>query len=127
MLFGRSLGGAVAVELAQDRALAGVILESVFTSIADVVRTIFGVPLGPLGRGRFDSLSKISRVHVPLLFFHGDRDNIVPFKLGRRLFEAALQPKAFETIAGAGHNDTIWVGGRRYFERIGRFLDEVAP
>jgi fermentation-respiration switch protein FrsA (DUF1100 family) len=127
VLFGRSLGGAVAVELAQDRALAGVILESVFTSIADVVRTIFGVPLGPLGRGRFDSLSKISRVRVPLLFFHGDRDNIVPFKLGRRLFEAAPEPKAFETIAGAGHNDTIWVGGRPYFERIGRFLDEVAP
>lgn len=131
VLFGRSLGGAVAVDLAQERNLGGVILESTFTSVADMLQAIFGQPLrsllGPVVRGRFDSLAKIPRVLSPLLFFHGDQDNIVSYKLGRRLFEAAPEPKAFETIAGAGHNDTTWVGGRPYFQRIGRFLDEVAP
>ena len=57
----------------------------------------------------------------------GDRDDIVPYPLGQQLFEAAPEPKVFETIAGAGHNDTTLVGGPPYFARIGRFLNEVAP
>ncbi len=126
VLFGRSLGGAVAVDLAQDRNLAGVILESTFTSAADVARGAFG-PVGALVRGRFESDVKIARVRAPLLFFHGDRDEIIPFELGRRLYERAPEPKSFETLRGAGHNDTTLVGGRPYFARIGRFLDEVAP
>ena len=126
VLFGRSLGGAVAVDLAQDRNLAGVILESTFTSAADVARAAFG-PLGGLVRGSFESDAKIARVRAPLLFFHGDRDEIIPFELGRRLYERAPEPKSFETLRGAGHNDTTLVGGQPYFARIGRFLDEVAP
>jgi len=127
VLFGRSLGGAVAVDLAQDRALAGVILESTFTSLPDMVRRL-AWPIGALVvRSGFDSIDKIGRVRAPLLFFHGDRDSIVPHDLGVRLHEAAPEPKAFETIAGAGHNDTVEIGGRGYFARIRRFLDEVAP
>jgi fermentation-respiration switch protein FrsA (DUF1100 family) len=126
VLFGRSLGGAVAVDLVQDRAVAGLILESTFTSLSDMAGGI--LPLAaPFVRGRFDSKAKIARLRAPLLALHGDRDEIVPYRLGRALFEAAPEPKAFETIAGAGHNDTIEVGGRPYFERIQRFLDEVAP
>ena len=66
-------------------------------------------------------------MRAPLLFFHGDRDEIVAYALGRRLFDAAPEPKHFETISGAGHNNTVEVGGHDYFARIGRFLDEVAP
>lgn len=127
VVFGRSLGGAVAVDLARDRNLAGVILESTFTSAADVARGTIAGPLAPLLRDVLASDAKISRLRAPLLFFHGDRDEIVDYRLGRALFEAAPGPKAFETIRGAGHNDTIEVGGRPYFERIRRFLDEVAP
>ncbi len=126
VLFGRSLGGAVAVELAQDRPLAGVILESTFTSVEDMARGIVG-PLARLVAGGFDSRERIERMRAPLLFFHGDRDEVVPYGLGRELFAAAPEPKAFETLAGAGHNDTVEVGGRAYLARIGRFLDEVAP
>jgi fermentation-respiration switch protein FrsA (DUF1100 family) len=61
------------------------------------------------------------------LFFHGDRDEIVAYRLGRQLFEGAPEPKSFETIRAASHNDTVEVGGRPYFRRIGAFLDEVAP
>jgi hypothetical protein len=127
VLFGRSLGASVAVDLARDRRLAGVILESSFTSVADVVRGLMGAPLAYLVRGHFDSARKIGQIRAPLLFFHGDRDEIIDYQLGRRLFELAPEPKQFETIRGAGHNDTVEVGGRPYFARIGRFLDEVAP
>jgi fermentation-respiration switch protein FrsA (DUF1100 family) len=127
VLFGRSLGGAVAVDLARERSVGGVILESTFSSLEDAGRSIFG-PLGAwFARGRFDSASKIDGVRAPLLFFHGDRDEVVDLSLGRRLFERAPEPKAFELLPGAGHNDTIVVGGAAYFRRIGRFLDSVAP
>jgi len=126
VVFGRSLGGAVAVDLVQDRPVAGVVLESTFTSLSDMAGGM--LPLAaPFVRGRFDSKAKIARLRAPLLALHGDRDEIVPFALGRALFEAAPEPKAFETISGAGHNDTVEVGGRSYYERIRRFLDEVAP
>ena len=126
IVFGRSLGGAVGIDLAQDRGLAGVIVESTFTSLADMGRAVMGSLGARLARG-FDSQAKIGAIRAPLLFFHGDRDGIVPFELGRRLYERAPQPKAFEVIPGAGHNDTVRVGGRPYFARIQRFLDEVAP
>ncbi len=127
VLFGRSIGGAVAVDLAVDRGLAGLILEGMFTSGADMARSVFGAPLAALVGSRWDSMSKIVRVRCPILFFHGDRDEVVPFSLGRRLYEEAPEPKAFETIVGAGHNDTTIVGGPPYFARIGAFLDRVAP
>ncbi|HEY5656344.1 MAG TPA: alpha/beta hydrolase [Myxococcota bacterium] len=127
VLFGRSLGGAVALDLAQDRRLGGVILESTFTSLRDMARGVIGPLADLLVRSGFESVAKIARVRAPLLFFHGDRDSIVPYELGLRLYEAAPEPKAFETIRGADHNDTLIVGGRAYFERIHRFLDEVTP
>lgn len=127
VLFGRSLGGAVAVALARDRELGGLILESTWSSLADAAAAHFGRPAAWLVRGRYDSLAAMPRLRAPLLFLHGDRDEIVPYALGRRLFEAAPEPKAFETLRGAGHNDTVIVGGGRYLERIGAFLDEVAP
>ncbi|MCH2173720.1 alpha/beta hydrolase [Myxococcota bacterium] len=125
-VFGRSLGGAVAVDLAHGRELAGLILESTFTSAAEMATSILPFTT-PLVGGRFDSIRKISQIRTPLLVFHGDRDQIVPYRLGKKLFHAAREPKAFEKIAGAGHNDTTQVGGRPYFERIRQFLDRWAP
>ncbi len=127
VLFGRSLGGAVAVDLAQERALAGVILESTFSSLRRAARRAVGPLGGLLVADGFDSLAKIVRCRAPLLFFHGDRDEIVDFALGRELFEAAPAPKAFETLPGAGHNDTVERGGRAYLRRIADFLEQVAP
>ena len=126
VVFGRSLGGAVAIDLVSDQPVAGLIVESTFTSLGGMASKVF--PLAkPFVRGRFDSEAKIVDLKTPLLAFHGDRDEIVPYALGRRLFEAAPEPKSFETLEGAGHNDTVEVGGRPYFARIQAFLDEVAP
>jgi len=127
VVFGRSLGGAVAVDLVQGRAIAGLILESTFPSLAAMAAKVFGDSLASLAPTRFDSVRKIAKLRAPLLFFHGDRDEIVSYDLGLQLFEAAPEPKSFETIRGAGHNDTVQVGGRQYFDRIHRFIDEVAP
>lgn len=127
IVFGRSLGGAIAVDLAQDREIAGLILESAFPSVAAVAGRSFGAPFAYLTRGRFEAERKIARLRAPLLYFHGDRDEVIDFELGKRLFRAAPEPKVFEIIRGAGHNDTVQLGGRAYFERIRRFLDQAAP
>lgn len=126
VVLGRSLGGAAAVDLVRGQPVGGLILESTFTSLADMAGTL--LPVGSsLAGDRYASERKIRELRTPLLVFHGDRDEIVPFALGQRLYAAAPEPKAFETIHGAGHNDTTIVGGRPYFERIREFLDEVAP
>jgi hypothetical protein len=127
VVFGRSLGGAVAVDLAAGRDLGGVILESTFSSLSDEAARAFGWPGALIARGRFDSAAKIGRVRAPLLFIHGDRDEVVSVELGRRLYERATAVKSFETLHGAGHDDTVAVGGAAYLSRIARFLDEVTP
>ncbi len=73
----------------------------------------------------FDSKSKIAKVRAPLLFFHGDRDEIIPLKLGRGLFEAAPEPKWFIEIPGAGHNDLVETAGSSYRERLHEFYGQI--
>jgi hypothetical protein len=119
--FGRSLGAAVAVELALAERPAGLILETPFRSVQTMAnRTLPGS--GFLMKTRFDSLSKIGRISAPLLILHGDADEVVPYAEGRRLFEAAREPKAFYTIPRARHNDTYLVGGDAYWLQWERFL-----
>lgn len=123
ILFGRSLGGAVAVEVARQTPCRALILESPFTSVADMAaRVISFVPIGRLLRTRYDSLGKIPQVTAPLFVLHGDRDEVVPFEQGRRLYDAANEPKTFYTIVGASHNDTYLVGGAPYWQAWERFL-----
>lgn len=125
VLFGRSLGGAVAVELATHKPCEKLILESTFTSIKDMAREMFGgLPVHYLIRSNFDSLAKIPTIHVPLLSIHGNQDTIVPFEQGKRLFAAANAPKIFYEIHGANHNDTYDIGGDAYFKRLTTFIYE---
>lgn len=128
--FGRSLGAGVAVQMALEKEPAGLVLETPFPSVPAMGRhhySLFYFLLGWTVQARYDSLEKISRLHVPLLIFQGDRDNIVPEKMARRLFERANEPKTFYLIPGAGHNDTYDVGGREYWDAWRRFLGEVFP
>jgi fermentation-respiration switch protein FrsA (DUF1100 family) len=124
--FGRSLGSAVAVDLAVTDPPQGLILETPFFSLREMAQTILPGSIGRLVPQAFDNGGKIDRVRVPLLFIHGDRDDIVPYEQGRRLFESAAKPKAFYTIRGATHNDTYVVGGVTYFRRIREFIDGLA-
>jgi len=124
--FGRSLGAAVALELALAHPPPGLILETPFLSVQAMAnRTLPGS--GFLFKTRFDSLAKIGRFRGALLVLHGDADEVVPYEHGRRLYEAASEPKAFYTIAGAHHNDTYFVGGSEYWEAWRKFLDRLPP
>jgi uncharacterized protein len=124
VIFGESLGAAVALELALDAPARALVLESPFTSIPDMARAAYPfLPVWPLVRTRYDNLSKVGRLRMPLLVLHGDRDTLVPFAQARRLFEAAPEPKRFFAIPGASHNDTYIVGGEPYWRAIAEFLD----
>ncbi len=121
--FGSSLGAAVAVDLAVRAAPAGAILETPFTNTREMAASVLPAPLAWLVPARFDSHAKIAALRCPLLFVHGDDDEIVPYAQGRRLYEAAVAPKAFVTIAGARHNDTYVVGGSEYFRHFREFVE----
>jgi len=106
VLWGESIGGAVAVDLAAKDGARGLILEDAFTSLPDVAA--YHYPLLPvrwLMRGKLNSLANIGSYRGPLLMAHGDADSIIPYTLGQRLFAAANEPKRFLTQDGADHND----------------------
>ena len=104
VLFGESLGTGVAVQAAGLRTAAGLILDSPFTGLADVAATQFPwLPVRKLIWDRYDSLSRIGNLHLPLLIPHGEADVTVPAAMGRVLYEAANQPKKIVTFPGAQH------------------------
>jgi fermentation-respiration switch protein FrsA (DUF1100 family) len=119
ILFGRSLGAAVAVEMALRFESRVLILETPFASIREMARSVFPLlPIAPLLQTHYDVLDKIRKISTPLLVLHGDRDEIVPFAQGKMVFDAAPEPKKFYTIIGARHNDTYLVGGDPYFAAL---------
>jgi fermentation-respiration switch protein FrsA (DUF1100 family) len=125
LLFGHSLGSAVAVDLASRMPTRGLILEGSFTSVPDVgQRTYFFVPVRLMARNRFASADKIRRVAGPKLFLHATRDDVIPYDLGERLFEAAGGPKEFVPLDG-GHNDAYATDSAVYFGAVARFLREL--
>jgi len=125
VVFGRSLGAAVAVEVALQRKIRSVILESAFTSTKDMAKAmLLFKPLSPFLPSNYDNLGKIAQIRTAKLIVHGDQDEIVPFAMGQRLFDGAQEPKEFYPIRGAGHNDTYVVGGEGYFSRLATFAKD---
>jgi len=126
ILFGRSLGAAVAADLAaRQPAAAGVILESGFTSVPDVAAVLYPwLPVRWLSRYRYDTRKKLAHIHSPLLIIHSRDDEIIPFANGERLFEAASEPKRFLELRGR-HNDGFVVGEAAYLQGIEAFLQQV--
>jgi len=124
VFFGHSLGSAIAVEAATGNSTHAVVLEAPITSIRAMAKRAF--PLlpgaGALVRARYDTLAKTKGINAPLMVLHGDRDETVPWDMGRELFEAADPPKRFYTAEGAGHSDIYVVGGRAYYDELARFL-----
>ena len=126
ILFGRSLGAAVAAEMAIRFTSLGLILESPFVSIREMAQAIFpSLPIAWLLRTRYDTLEKIRRVKTPIMVLHGDHDATVPFAQGKKVFEAAPQPKRFYRIVGASHNDTFVVGGEEYYGALREFIESA--
>jgi fermentation-respiration switch protein FrsA (DUF1100 family) len=127
ILFGESLGAAVAIELARREKAAALVLEAPFTSIADMARVAYPFlgPFASLVRTRYDNLRKIPEVALPLLIFHARRDPVVPFEQGEALFRAAREPKTFVPLENAGHADGFLVAGDVYWNAWKDFLDSA--
>ena len=126
IVFGRSLGGIAATHLGATKSCDGLILESTFTNMGAMARAHYPLPFAEsLLKHRLNAVGEIDQVRAPILFFHGDKDRIVPIRLGRGLFEAAPNPKEFVILPGAGHNDTYFMGGQGYFNKIEDFLGKL--
>jgi len=106
VFYGESMGTGVAVQMATEYDASGLILESPYTSVPDVGADRYPmVPVRFLLHDKYDSLSKIGNVRMPLLLLHGEMDQVVPIKFGKQLFAAANEPKQAEFVTEAGHND----------------------
>lgn len=123
VLVGESLGGAVAIELASRAEPAGLVVQSSFTSIPDMAAV--HMPFIPrfLIRTRMDSAAAIGHVSCPVLVIHSPRDEIVPYSMGRRLYDLAPEPKRWVEVPDAGHNETWSFGGARLLAELRVFLD----
>ncbi len=124
IVFGRSLGSAVAAELAMRRTAGALIIESGFTSVPDLGRKFFPhMPVKLISRFHYATIDKVGRLHLPKLFIHSPEDEIVPYAQGRELFAAAGEPKEFLTIHG-DHNGGFLLSGDSYLHGIERFLEK---
>ena len=113
IFYGESIGSGVATRLATEHPVAGLILESSYTSVLDIARrTLWGrfLPVQLLLRDRFEQLSLIKNVHAPLLIMQGEKDTIVPPDMGRILFSASNEPKVMWRAPDGGHNNLSQYG-----------------
>ena len=126
-VYGHSLGGAVAIQLAVNQPeTGGLIVEAAFTSIADMARRsskyrIFPIEL--IVSQRFDSINKVGRLTVPVLYIHGTDDQLVPPEMSKQLHDQTASAKQLKLILGGGHNNSAAVGGEEYLRAVRQFID----
>ncbi len=127
IIFGKSLGSVPAVDLASKVEAASLVVQSGFTSAPDMAASIFPFLPKVLLHSKMDSINKVANVGYPKLFIHSPIDEVVPYKLGRRLFDAAPEPKQFYEVSGAPHNETYIVGGKAYLQALRAFIETCKP
>lgn len=121
IVFGRSVGGGSAVDLAARQPVGGLIIESTFTSAFQVV-----VPIKILPFDKFNNLEKIKKVNCPVLIMHGQADEIIPFTHAQKLYAASPSPKLKLWVDNASHNDFFGVAGQRYKNILREFTNLVS-
>jgi fermentation-respiration switch protein FrsA (DUF1100 family) len=126
VLFGESLGGGVASWLAARHTPRALVLASTFTSTVDLASQIYSfLPVKLISRYRYDTLERLAAIRSPVLVIHSPQDDIIPYSHGRRLYEAAREPKAFLELRG-GHNDGFVFGRAEWVRVVGEFLERVS-
>jgi fermentation-respiration switch protein FrsA (DUF1100 family) len=127
VVFGESLGGAVACWLAQRQPVRALVLASTFTSVPDMAAQVYGfLPVRLISRFKYDTRECLPHVKAPVLVIHSPRDDIIPYAHGRKLYEAAREPKEFLEIAG-GHNDGFVFTRAEWAKALGAFLERAVP
>jgi hypothetical protein len=123
-VYGRSLGSAVATHVAASHDVAGLILESPFTSARGMAARHYRIFPRFLVRLGLDNVGRMPHIHCPTLIFHGTADMLVPIKMGRDVAVAASGggPVEFVMIENAGHNDTYQLGGKAYKDKLATFV-----
>ena len=135
LIYGHSLGGAVAIDLAAELGkqtplpVRGLVIESTFTSLADVATAVANtsLPVRWLLSQKFDSIDKIADIHMPLLVVHGLDDRYVPPRFSQQLFEAAQEPKKLLLVPGASHNNSMRLAGRSYGQALEKLMQAQMP
>ena len=127
VVFGRSLGGAVAAWLAASERPGALILQSTLSSTRDFVRATYGpVSLLIPVRYGFDSASRLQAVHCPVLVLHSPQDEVIPFALGEKVYQGARPPREFVRLRG-GHNDGFVLSQPDYERALRAFLARYLP
>jgi uncharacterized protein len=122
VVFGHSLGSAVAVELVSRVPAAGLVLDGALTSVVERAQELFPyAPVHWIAASRYRSIDRVGSLTLPKLFLHARNDEVIPYAHGRRLFEAAAEPKVFVELRG-GHGDAFEVDSAAYFGAIGSFV-----
>lgn len=123
VLYGESLGTGVAIRLATEKTVGGVVLDAPYTSTADIAKGLFWyIPVTLLMRDQFRSIDRIGKVTAPLLVLHGEQDGVIPIAQSEILFAAAKEPKRYVKLAGVDHVAVLERGG---IEAVREFLSEV--
>ncbi len=127
VIYGKSIGANVAINLASKVRAACLISEGGFTSSYDMGKKLFPyLPIKWVITTKFDALEKIKNIAIPKLIIHSRDDEIVPFKLGDKLFQAAIQPKEFYQMQGT-HNEAVFMAKEEYSSRVDNFLNKYLP
>jgi fermentation-respiration switch protein FrsA (DUF1100 family) len=128
IVFGRSIGGAIAAWLAKEHTLGALIMESTFTSVPDFGAELYPfIPIRLISRFKYDARDCIRQAICPVLIVHSRDDELVPFRHGQRLFEAAHEPKEFLEIRGP-HNEAFLISAEEYMSGLDSFISKyVTP
>ncbi len=125
VIYGHSLGAAIAVELATKVEAAALILEAPFTSLEEIGHVHYPLlPAKLLAEGMFNSISKIGKIRYPKMIIHGDEDEVIPYQQGKKLYDTAEEPKTFYRVKKGDHNNLAKIAGMEYIEQWHRFLKE---
>jgi fermentation-respiration switch protein FrsA (DUF1100 family) len=125
VVYGKSLGGAPACEIASRFPCGGLVLQSTFTDAKGMAARMMPVfPAGWFLRTKFDNVGKVAKISVPKLIIHSRDDEMIPFRMAEKLLEAAAEPKRLAAFSGAGHNGLIWKMKSEVLAEFRRFLTE---